>query len=187
MSNTRKIDVKKLIANAKRPERTVVVNLRGDLIAQVQDLEAELSALQQNSTVRLAEDPAAVELAKQIHELEKQADESKLTLRFQALSGPDWRRAIAAHPPTDEQKEEGYISDSNAVAAAVLGDSLLEPDLDDDDLQALQEALTEGQWTMIVNTIFQLNGGDNTVPFSRIASLVLPNSDGEPKSPEPGE
>lgn len=187
MSNTRKIDAKSLIANAKRPERSVTVNLRGDLIAQIQDLEAELRKIQQrDTTTRLVDHPDAVALAEQIHALESEADESLLALRFRALSGPEWRRAITAHPPTAEQREEGYIADSNAVAEAVFRDSLVDPDLDDDDVSALHDALTEGQWAGIVNTIFQLNGGDNTVPFSQIASLVHQNSADGPKSPGPG-
>lgn len=187
MSNTRKLDVKKLIAQAKRPELSVTVNLRGDLIAQIQQLEQELLEMQQRSMQRLADHPDAVKIAHQIHNLEEQADESKVTLRFIALPGPEWRKALAKHPPSAEQKQGGYIADSNAVVEDVLLESLVDPDLDQADVDALLGVLTEGQWQEIVGTIFNLNGGDNTVPFSRIASLVAPSSDDEQKSPEPTE
>jgi hypothetical protein len=187
MSNTRKLDVKSLIAAAKRPELAVTLNLRGDLIAAIQELEQELVELQQRTSQRLADHPDAVKLAQKIHDLEAEADQSKITLRFVALPGPDWRKAIAKHPPTSEQRAEGYISNSYEVVREVFLDSLVSPEMDAEDRDALLDVLTEGQHQELNGTIFKLNGGDNTIPFSRIASLVAQNSEDEPKSPDPTE
>ena len=189
MSNT----IKAKIANAKRPERIVFLNLRGDLIAEIEDLDTQLRELQQKDSGdrRLAENPAVADIVAQIDELTAEAEDSELELRLRALRGSDWRDAIAQNPPTDEQKEEGYVADTAATAEYVLrhyrDQAVVSPELDDEDVEALLEALAASQLREIESTVWQLNGGDNKVPFSRLASLVRPNSDDEPKSPDGGE
>lgn len=179
----KKIDIKSLIAGAKRPERTVTLNLRGDLIAEVSELEDQLRELQQQSDTRLVDNPDAIEIAQRIQELEAEAEGSELTIRLQAVPRSAWRSAIANNPDPDGER----IADLDGVAREVLGASILSPDIDEDDLEALTDALSAGQWGEIVGAVWTLNSGDNKVPFSRLASLTVPSSGDEPQQPETGE
>jgi len=192
MSNTVKLkpnDLKAKLAAAKRPQRVVPINLRGDLIAEVQELNEELGELRTRNVgdQRMAENPRITEIIERIDAINAEADESELELRLQAVPGERWRKAIADNPPSDSEKDEGYLADTHAVARDVFPESIVSPEMDADDVEALLDVLANAQWELIANTIWQLNGGDNKIPFSRLASQLRPNSDAGQKSPDPGE
>lgn len=192
MSNTVKakpLDLKAKLAAAKRPQRVVPINLRGDLIAEVQELNEELGDLQRETAGdrRLAEHPRAAEIVARIDAIKAEAEESELELRLQAVPGERWRRALTDNPPAEIEKDEGYIANTNDVAKDLFPESIISPDLDDEDIASLLDVLADAQWQMIVNTIWHLNSGDNKIPFSSLASQARRSSDDEQKSPELGE
>jgi len=181
-------DVKQLIASATRPERIVEINTRGDLFVRKQELEERLQQVgQQSNNTRLGDVPAAVKIAEEIHDVEVESEQYILKLRLRAVPRRAWRQALTDHPPTDAQKEQNYIADTSAVAEAVLAESIVEPELDAEDLDGLLDGINDAQWSLLEDSIFQLNGGDNKVPFSQIGSAVRRLYGAESKSPESGE
>lgn len=185
---TRKHTDAEIIANARRPERDVVVSLRGDLVTEIEALERELADLQQERTSDLrlstAPDQRDRDIAEQIVALEKEAEGSKLTFRIRALPRAEWRAAKAQCPPNETDKAEGWLLDMDDVAELVLVESVVRPELEPDDLRELAGNLSEGQWNLIRSAILVVNGGDGSVPFSRSASLILRNSKTEDESLE---
>jgi len=184
---------KDTIAAATRPERVFPLLLRGDLIARHQELDMQLTEIQNEA---MGEDlpKEAYELAEQIQALEVEADAETLHLTIRALSNTTWRNAVAAHPKKDEDGEDD--TDLDALFDDVLPDSIREAKLgtdgdpaplDAEDIDSLKDSITAAQRQALINIIVSLNGRDNSVPFSRIGSLVRQTSDKEQNSPEPTE
>lgn len=189
MSTRRKSNksVKALLAGAKRPQRVVTINTNGELLAKHQELEALLAEVAENEDrARLASKPEAVTIAEQIQQVELDSEEYLVDLTLEALPGKDWRAALALNPPSDEDRQKGSIADWNAVALAVLPQCCIDPQLDADDVDNIF-GLSEGQWQEVAAAVWQVNRGDNAVPFSRIGSLYLPDSNGVSESPDRGE
>ena len=178
--------IKEKLAAAKRPQRVVTINTNGALLAQQQELEMQLAEVKQRD-VRLngSGEAEARKIAEKIQAVEIEAEEALINLTLEALPSSVWRQRMAEHPPTDEQKAENYIVNLDELARNVLAESCIDPQLDQDDVDVIAD-LSEGQWRMVANALYQVNGGDNAVPFSRIASLHLPTSEDESKSPESG-
>jgi hypothetical protein len=126
-----------------------------------------------------------VELAERIHALELEADENSLDLVIRALPRNEWRAAEADHPADERAAALGWATDLEAIAWAVYPQSVVDPQLDRDTLLDLGEKLSEGQWRKIRDAIWNTNGGDGSVPFSRRASTVLRLSHAEVESPGP--
>jgi hypothetical protein len=187
-SHARKKDPASIIAAARRPEDTVDLCFRPDVLADLVTLETELvEAIENDDDNRLG--GAALEqrrLAEQIHALEEEAEANTVTFRVRALPNFEWRTAREKYPVrTEADKEFGWLVDRDALVRGILAVSVVDPDLPDPDLDAMADSLSSGQWEKLRDTILAVNGGDGSIPFSRSASRILRNSNNGAASHEP--
>lgn len=172
-------DAVALIRAAKLPERTVSLCLRGDLVAEHEELCARLDAAERKPKDSLAGNPEPAELSKQIIALQELMAESTVPFRLRALPRRQWAGLVAKHPPRKDAG--GRIVDSDTAGvnvdefmADVLRQCIVDPVLGDLDWDLLiDESLTDAQYTQLTEAAWSLNRREVDVPFSHAASRIL--------------
>jgi len=183
-----KPDFAALLAGAKLPERTVPICLRGDLVAEHEQLNEHLELLEQKAVDSLAGNGGA-ELAERIEALEAEMRASTYPFRLRALPRREYRAFKAKFPPRTneagdvvEKRDQIVDFDADAGAPTLIRSSIVDPELDDAAWATLEESLTDRQYDDLFTAAWLLNRGDVDVPFSRAASRLnrLTGADSKP-------
>jgi hypothetical protein len=168
-----------LLAAAKLPETTVRVCLRGDLIAEWEELDRQLTELRNRATATLAGDPAEAVLAGRIRDLEAEMEGSTISVRLRAMERRPFRRLAEEHPARkDHQGDQALGYNQDTYFDALIAACLVEPDLDADRLAVFLDKLTDRQFSSLADAAWALNRRDISVPFSHTASRITQTSDG---------
>lgn len=168
-------DLKKQHRNTRQSTR---VTLRGDLLDEVERLEADMRREAEIDKWQ-NRDPVALQIAKAIQVLEEQARESEVEFTFEALGRGEYAKLIAAHRPTAAQKElygEYLEWNADTFPPALLAASCAEPAELAGNLAEWTEIHTtwsNGQVTRIWNTCVLANAGVADTPKSLEASEAL--------------
>jgi hypothetical protein len=168
-------DIKSLIAAAKLPERTVPICLRGDLVAEHEELDRQLEEANRRDSDSLAGSGAG-DLVDQIEALQEEMRAATVTFRLRALPKPRWRALLAEHPPRRDADDKPDPEDAaigvnqetfwDAIARACL----IEPEVDDETWALMagpDGKLTDRQIGQLADAAWAVNRGDVSVPFSR--------------------
>jgi hypothetical protein len=125
---------------ASRPERSLTVCLRPELVAEVQALTSELESLpvpprsvesddeeRDGRPKRQGEgrDPRALEIQERLSSLLAEMAEHEGELRVRAISDGEWRRWVNEHPPRDEGKP-GHQRDQEVAFGYCNADALID-------------------------------------------------------------
>jgi hypothetical protein len=188
-----KAEIKAIIAGARRPERIVEIPMRGDLQAEMGQLEErliELEAAKAKPGASLSGSPEAAPIAARIEELRAEMRESVVEFRVRALPKVRGRGSVRKEPTWDELKDANPPRDDNAddkqqgvnldeFHEQLLRLSIVDPVLDDEDWAALLDVLTDGTYSLLVNQCYAVNRRDIDVPFSSAALQILRSSGSE--------
>lgn len=176
-----KPDVAALLADARRPERTVALCLRGDLQAEVEELERQLEEAAEAPGDKLSDGGAARALAEQIEAMRTEMKGSTVTFRLRALSRKAFADLVAKHPPAaGDEKGQSLGYDADSFFPALVAASAVEPELTGAQWDALlDDTLTSRQFGDLADAAMALNRRPVDVPFSFAASRTLRAS--EPK------
>jgi hypothetical protein len=98
-------DFETLLAGAKRPERSVPVCLRGDLVADHEAAERELELAQRRASDSF-DSGGSGEIVDRIESLENQMAACTYPFRFRALPKKDFRALVTAYPPRRDDNDE---------------------------------------------------------------------------------
>jgi hypothetical protein len=174
---------KAMLAEARLPETTVMICMRGDLAADHEAAERELEKADKDAGDSLAGSGVG-ELVDRIQALEAQMREHTYEFRLRALPRPRWRALVNAHPPRRGDDNEILAADMMLVNTETFFDelirvSLVDPELTDDEFQQLTEALTDRQHENLWEAAWGLNRREVDIPFSRAASRMKAASAGE--------
>ncbi len=174
-------DFKKMLADARLPERTVPVCLRGDLVAEWEDLERRLQEAQRAATSM--EDGGSAAIAERMEALRVDMRDHTWTFRLRGLPKRQYRELKAQHPPrkTDDgevRTEDVFLdADLDGLGEPLLRACLVDPVLDDADWADLLDKLTDRQYSDLVGTAIYVNRGGVDIPFSHAASNLLQSSE----------
>lgn len=201
-----------LIRDARRPERTVPLCLRGDLVARFEDLEREL---RQANAAEKADDTfggsgSAARIAAEMSALREQMKAAEVVFRHRALGPIRSASLLTEHPPrldevhADRDRRLGYNPDS--LYLAVVRETCYAIDRDGERLQLRDEetnddlgAMTDEQWSALIGAVssqqfdrlfgaaWTLDHNDVEVPTSPLASLISQRSGESSSQPSAGE
>lgn len=181
-------------AGAQRIQRSVRVCLRGDLVAEWEAADRELTQARTEQRGGDSKESAGIgELVEKVRALEAQMNEHADEWVLRAMPRHKFRALVAAHPPRigedGEPVERDRILGLNREAffPELIRASVITPELDDEDWAWLlgdEEAgedgvLTDRQFMDLEDTAWFLNRGEVDVPFSHAASLATRDSAGE--------
>lgn len=175
-----------MLKTAQRPTELVPVCLRADVLAEIRQLEIMITerADADNEDARLAssgDGPTAVEMAEQIRELEKIAEENTVYFTMQAVDSDRWNTAMDEFTTGEGQDK---VVDVNTAIKSLLFESILSPAVAENDVAAMLKLLSDGQWGKIALSIQQLNRQVVSVPKSLTASMTLMATPGKHESGE---
>lgn len=175
---------KAMIAEAKLPERTVEICLRGDLVAEHEQAERELEQAQKQTADSLAGSGVG-ELVERIESLEAEMRDSTVTFTLRALSRPQYRALSLEHPPRRDEDgavvedDRGMGFNVDTFYDAIIRRSVVDPEMDAGDWDALLDRITDRQFELLGAAAFLLNRADVDIPFSLAASRAKRASAGE--------
>jgi hypothetical protein len=184
--------IKDQIKAARFPEMTLSVCLRGDLIADLEQTEAALEALTDPKDDRLNSPTRAerVRLEKVAKTLRERMTAESVAFRVRGLPRAEWRELAAAHPPkAGEQADEKNGFHAQTFWPAVVRRCTIEPDLDEDDYQALlgdettPGKLTSNQFGRWADACWAVNERGVDVPFSQTALAAVATTANGSKPP----
>ncbi|MGH3375981.1 MAG: hypothetical protein ACRDP6_14680 [Actinoallomurus sp.] len=175
-----------VLADAKLPTRSVPICLRGDLIAEWQDLERQFKQANQvadEDTLASKNSTEALQLAQQMEDLEEQMRAATRMFRLQGLLGSDWRKLLKAHPPRegDEQDAQVEFNRETFGIAALAACSVMPKMTVAQAAKLVDGPLTDGQWNTLFGSIWQMHATAVDIPFSLAASAVRAASAPKPK------
>lgn len=174
-----------LLDASRQPEQTVNVCLRGDLQAEWEKLEQELTTLRAASKATLAGDPEETALAERIRAVEEQMRTATVPMVLRALTRRPWQQLCESHPPRPDNPSDRVVGANTATFYdALIEASVVSPDFGGSDrLKRLLDTLTSMQFDMLASAAWDLNRRDVGVPFSLTASHTIPSSGGTSKRP----
>ncbi|ROO82576.1 hypothetical protein EDD29_0056 [Actinocorallia herbida] len=172
-------DIEDILSEAKLPEKSVQLCLRGDLQAEWERLEAELAAVRKAEAAEADADSlagpdrsAGQEIADQIVAIEEQMQASTRTFVFRGLGKRAYSNLTAQHPPTEDQRKGGADSNWESLEPELLAACAVNPPMSIEQVGKLENALTPIQWAKLVAAAFELCRRDVSVPFSLSASAI---------------
>ena len=176
--------IKEQLKEAKLPEHSLTVCLRGDLVATIEALEAELDRQRDKEneagTKRMAGKSRSVQLAEQINEHRAAMAEAEVTFRLRAMPKARWREVKRDHPPAEDNREDQNLGVALfGIATAVLPQVTIEPEMDDDDWRQLEQVVSSGDWKRLAVAAVWLHEMGVDIPKSALASLVLQRRDAD--------
>jgi hypothetical protein len=172
-----------LLNDAALPEKTVEVCLRGDLLAEVEDLERELRDAR-ISVQTMADQGRARKIAEQIEKAREAMREASVVFRLRGLTRKAWAGLVGAHPPrkdNDTDRALGYNMDT--FFPALIRACVTEPELNDETWERLDPALSSAQFDELVDAALAVSRRRVDVPFSYAASVTLQSSGETSKQP----
>lgn len=197
------VDIKALLRSSRRAERSVPVCLRGDLVAEFEELDRKLG----DAAARAAAQPndqrlnrkgvtEAHRFAQEMLALQEQMREFTVDFRLRALAPKRWQELTALHPPRKGDDGKTHEQDHTGVNMAtffepLLRESIFSPVLDDEawemlmgraepteeDPDADKRGLSDAQMDSLSSAAWSLNRRVVDVPFSSAASRILRNSE----------
>jgi hypothetical protein len=193
-----------LMGEAKPAERSVPICMRGDLVAQLEQLEAAADEARRSTS---KEGDGLGDLVEQIEALQAEMREATYAFRLRALPPRRYRALTAKYPP--RRDDEGKVDQGDLqrgfsleMIPELIRVSTFDPELSEDKWRELlgdteaeaarREAagepvedgkLTDAQCWQLGNAAHQLNEGEISVPFSPAVLLRSQRSGGESKPP----
>jgi hypothetical protein len=167
-------DIDDLLAAARLPETTVSVCLRGDLAAEVEELERQLATQEALPRVSIADGGQARATAERIGELQAERDKFTRQFRLRAMDRHRWTAFILQHPPRQGDEADarmGYNRDT--LLPELVRTCLVDPVLTDDQWTKLDAVLSDAQFDSLATAAWGINRRDVSVPFSPTASRIL--------------
>lgn len=160
------------LAGVTRVVKSIRLCLDGALMAEIEDLDAELTQARETDAIE-NRNPQAPAIAARIIELTEQARAKQVEFRFQSLGRRPWRDLVAEHPPTDEDKAARAEFNRDTFPIAAMVASCIAPTgATEKKFLKLAETLTEDQWGLLWVTCHVANTGGADIPLSVAAYAI---------------
>lgn len=167
-----------LRAKVRRPEKTVSLCLAGDLQAEFEDLERQLSqARDKPATGTLAGGSAeATAIAKQIQALQADMQEHTEVFRFKGMPRREYSDLVTEYPPSEEDEAKGNDVDWEKFGVALIAACCISHPLTYSEAGELVDILTAAQYGALFQAAQSVNIQGLDIPKSFSASAVLARS-----------
>lgn len=184
MNDFPKLSLDEILNGRKRPQKSIPICLRLDVVAEIEELERQIQSGKGNAAddLRMVSGEAeTAELADRIRELEAVAHQYSIDLRVQALDRTEWPEKVAVYTETDDTGEKKLNLPGLIEHVLSMPGVIVSPEMTTEQRTNLLSGLSDGQWEKVMNDVFQLNRRTVDVGKSLTASLVT-----RPKNEKPG-
>lgn len=155
------MDIHALIADAKPPARTVELCLRGDLVADLEQATRDLALAREH------DDADGVATATERAAAARRAMAGAvLVVRFEAIPRREWLALLGEHPPRERDATDNRVGfNTETLYEAIIRRSWASPELTPADMDALLDAVNDGQFNELADAAFSVNTRGAVVPF----------------------
>lgn len=175
---------KAMLAEAKLPEKTVPVCLRGDLVAEFEKLDRQLEEVRRKPVDSLA-GTGEGGIIDAMEALREQMREHTYDVVMRAKPKREWRALCSEHPP--RKAEDGSVDQRDVLLGcnadtfydAIVRQCMIDPEVDDQGWAEFEAALTDKQFEELADAAWSVNRRDVDIPFSPAASRQSRVSGGE--------
>lgn len=158
------------IRKRKRPAtRSVRILLAPDLRLRYDELEREIEKAERAD--RLSNEPdRAPALVREREALEAEIEESTVEFVLRALPRADWMTLLEAHPPTEQDVEDGLDYNPEAIFAPLLAACVVSPEIELSDAEAIYNEWSQAEVTTLFVAAIRVNREVRNVPLGRARS-----------------
>ena len=108
----------------------------------------------------------------------KAVDDASVTFTLRGISARQWSDLVAANPPRDDNPgDQAYGYNTDDLFFDLVALCLVDPEASREQVEGLADALSSGQWDLLVETAVAVSRGKVDVPFSQPASPPTEASD----------
>jgi hypothetical protein len=181
-------DAEDLIANVRLPEAHVPLCLRGDLLAELADLERQLDeANGRDQADSLAAGGAARRIAERMETVHAEIREHTHVFRFRALPRHVFRQLQDEHPPREGNAVDNAIgANYDTFQAPLIAACCLDPVLTAEQADAMVDVMSEAQTVELFGAALTLNRTKADLPKFETASAILARLEPRSRRHEPG-
>ena len=178
MSAPRSQSVKDRLKEAKLPERSLEVCLRGDLAARFDELERQLrEARDSNGPQRMGATSAAMQIVEQQNALRAEMADAMLPIVVRALPRPEWLALTKRHPPREgNDGDQALGTDLSALMEEAIPACVVEPEMDAEDWEMFNAKVSSGDFDKVFTAVWDVNRSGVDLPKSRLSLLVTAES-----------
>lgn len=182
------LNIDDVLAQASLPTATVPLCLAGGLVGEFEALEHDL----RNASTKaesLGGPAPATAIARQMEDLRETMKAAEVAFKLTALPPPRWKKEImAVQPPDPTNDEERAAFDDlwHAWICFMVSMIVTEPAMTPEQADELCQKLSSSQWTLLTNSVWELNAQRRNVPFSALASALTHSSETSSTRPERG-
>lgn len=182
------LSAKDKLKKAKPQRRGFRMNLRGDVVVQIEQLESELDDARQREIEKretggkerlYPETRESTALAQRIKDLEAEMEDGWLDFVLEARPWSEWRDFKLANPPqeNDEQDKAVDFHFSALVESDLLKSCVVEPELDAEDWETIFRVCSPADIRNLGLQAFIMHERVLDIPKSLRASALLAQSD----------
>lgn len=174
MSAPKSKSTKELLKAAKLPERSISICLRGDLIADIQELERELEAMvkAEAGDRRMSSKSGQQAKAEEIEAKRAEMAGSSLDMRLRALTASSWREMVRKYPPAKDDKQNLGVDLLPFMGEAIPASVIAPDDMDAEDWETFNDNVPAPEISRLMSAVWELNTEGVDIPKSLIASVV---------------
>lgn len=166
-----------ILAQARLPETSVSLCLRGDLDAEWRELDRKLQTASRDA-VSLGERSEASVIAERIRQLEAEMADAQVVFKLRADSAKGWSDFVATKPLRQKDEDQkAYDERWFGWMCQLIARASVDPALTPQQVAQLCDVLSAGQWDELGNGAWNLNARSVAVPFSLAASALTPNGE----------
>jgi hypothetical protein len=165
-------------AQARLARTSVSLCLRGDLVAEHEELERRLRTASRTAP-NLGQRSEASQIAEQMQALEQQMAASVTTFTLEAMPALEWSEFYNARPQRQkDDDEQTHNARWFEWVCRLVARSVIEPfTMTAEQVAELVTVLSGHQWDELSDAAWGLNSKEVTVPFSVAASALTPQSE----------
>jgi hypothetical protein len=185
------LTIEEIIAQVKTPEAVEDVSLRGDLVAEYEQLQQQLPTASTEPASLGELSPAAV-IEARMAELRTEMAAATARFRMRAIGSKAWSDLFAVKPDFPKPGDDGVIDPARAAefrdgwhlwVCEVLARSCYEPVMTAEQADELSVQLSDAQWQRLTDKAYNVNVRSPAVPFSGAASVPPPVTSGKRRRP----
>lgn len=171
-----------LLDQARLPEDTVEICLRGDLCATYAALQRQLADIPDplEGSGSLSGDPAKRELLQQLEAVASAMRRATQTFTLRALGKRAYIEFLTEHPPRPDDRRDMMVGyNRETMGAALILACLVDPKPTPAQWDKLSDVLSAAEWGKLDRAAYDLNFNEVSIPFSSAVSPSPQSFDSE--------
>lgn len=173
-----KLTFAQIKAKKKATTSSVTIQLDGEIASRIEQLHGEVRRQERLDRRENTPDKAPA-MARELQALLDEAKTTEVLFTFKSVGRPVYDGLVAAHPPSKEQKAEGYLFDPVTFPPMLIAAASVEPVLTADDAHEIwdSEEWSPAELVKLFSAALNVNTEVNEIPFDSSVIARIANTE----------